>query len=377
MKNRIGIIALLLSALVFHDFFKIEAFKFGPLTLTYQRIIIMALMPMVLLPKFKINIRDKFLICIILFFLYGLFRISGNYREFLVIYFPLLTFILLYILIKNDFEIKFCINLFATSLIFFCFIGLIEFITGHHFVESYLKEDNTKWLATGMYYNENDFSAFITTMIFYMLLSNYSLGIKIISIAIGIFIVYTNESQICLLALITFAILYFSFRLENKKERLFLIICLILPVFLMRGVFIRIVMKSSLYWRFLMYKTGIQVCRNNLIFGTGIGNYENAMHTLGFIDSQNVSANPHCIILELSGQFGIIWTILLIILLISLFLFIYKSKFKKKVFLLGLVYIYPFIGIASSSSLGKNYTYLALLIPILLYKKQKVVNVKR
>lgn len=379
MKSKIGIIALLLSALVFHDFFKIEAFKLGPLTLTYQRIVIMALAPIILLPKFKINIRDRFLTIILIFSMYGLLRICGNYREFLVIYFPLITFILLYILTKKEKEIRFCINFFATTLIFFCFIGLIEIFTGYHFVESYLKETKTKWLAVGMYFNENDFAAFLTTLIFYMLLSNYSLFIKIVTIMVSVYIIYMNGCQICLLALLTYVLLYFVFRvfrIENKKTRLFLLIFSLIPILIMKRLFVQIILHSSLFARTVMYSIGIKVCKNNLLFGTGIGNYESAAKSLGLNISSSISANPHNLLLELAGQFGIIWIFFLIILLIKLFLYIYKSNYKHKILLFGLLYIYPFISIASSSALGKNYTYLALFIPLLLYRDYKYKVIK-
>ena len=371
MKSKICLLGILLSALVFHDFFKIEFFKLGPLTLTYQRIVIIVLCPIIFLPKFKINLKDRLFVGILIFFIYGLGRIGGNYREFITIYFPFFTFLLIYILISKNSEIKLVINFVATIYIFFCFIGLIEIISGLHFVETYL-EENTKLLAVGMYYNQNDFSAFLLTMIFYMFLSNYPMIIKLFTTLIAMYIIYMNGSQICILALLTFAILYLIFRIENKKTRLFFLFVSIFGVFFMKDVFIHVIQKSSFVWRLLMYETGIQVCKNNLFFGTGIGNYEVAMYSLGFVESHSMSASPHCLLLELAGQFGGIWSILFISLLIHLFLFVCKSKLKNKIFLLGMLYIYPFISIASSSSLDKNFTYLALLIPLLFYKRKRM-----
>ncbi|MBO4726824.1 MAG: O-antigen ligase family protein [Spirochaetaceae bacterium] len=376
MKSKLGFIALLMSALVFHDFFKIEAFKLGLLTLTYQRIVIIAIFPIILFSKLKINIKDNFLRIIIIFAIYGLLRICGNYREALVIYFPLITFILIYIIVNKESEISFCINFLATTFILFSIIGFIEIKTGYHFVETYHKS-NTKGLAVGMYYNENDFAAFLTTMIFYMLLSSFPILVKFFSISTAIYIIYLNGSQTCLLGIVTFVFLYFIFIIRDKNIRFIMFVTAIVLVCIFKKVFINIILKSSLHWRFLMYQTGVKVCMNNLFFGTGIGNYEKAMYDYGLVEAPFVSANPHNLFLELSGQFGIIWLILLIYLLIQLFLYLYKKINKNKLFLLGLLYIYPFVSIASSSSLGKNYTYLALLIPLVLLKKERSHRYKK
>lgn len=372
MNKRISLVIIFLSALILHDFLTLVLIKAGPLTLTYQRLIIIAFLPMLLLhQKFKFNLNDKFFLGIQIFFFYGFLRISGNYKEFLTLFFPLSTFIILYVLVKKESEIKICIDFLATMFIFFCIIGIVEIYTGIHFVKTYYEYSEGSGVAIGMYANPNDFAAFMTTMMFYMFISRYSLAIKVISTIAAMFIIYVNGSQICLLALLTYSILYLFNKVRNKKVRILVILCSILPIYIIRGVFVQIILKSSLYWRFLMYQSGIQVCKDNLIFGTGIGNYESAMLGLGFVETSSASANPHCLILELAGQFGIIWVLLLIILLIKLMMFVYKSNYKNKFLLGGLLYIYPFVSIASSSCLGKNYTYLALLIPLLLLKREK------
>ena len=362
------IIYLLLTGLAFHDFFKIESFKFFDITITYLRVALALSILLLLFTGKKLEKNDIVLKGFIIFAAYGLTRICGNYREFLNIYCVLVSFILLYAIINDKITIQRCINCLATIFIFFCIYGIIEIITGYHYVETYFGDENVKMLATGMYFNENDFSAYLSVMIFYMLLSRYNKYMKITSITVALIIIAINRSLICILGIISLLIFYWIFKKKDiifKKKRIAITIS---GIVFMTIPIIKIIQNSSWYWRLYMYKYGVLNCLDNFLLGTGIGNYEKGMISVGYTELLHSSANPHCFYLELAGEFGMIWLILIIVLLGYLIKHFSNIENQKNKYYIGLIYMFSFVGMASSSCLEKNYIYLALLLPLLVCK---------
>ena len=98
---------------------------------------------------------------------------------------------------------------------------------GQHFVENRLEiTEDERRIAFGMYYNENDFSAFLSVMAIYMLLSRFKIFTKIIFVAIAVTIISFNSSVICLLGLMSFAL--FVFILRRRTNRFFRLILVML-----------------------------------------------------------------------------------------------------------------------------------------------------
>lgn len=363
--TKTGVILLLLSGLVFHDFFALKFVKLGIITITYLRVILVVTIPLLLfLYKVRIRKNDLLAYVLLIFMAYGLTRIEGNFKEAFALYCPLVAFFILYFSIDDKKVIEKCIDFLAAMFIFFCLVGLIELLTGFHFVETRFKIMNDgKCVACGMYYNENDFSAFLSVMMFYLILSRYKLITKVVFISIAVIIISFNSSIICLLGLMTFVLI--AFILRRKTNRFIrLILILLLSVMLIKPV-TDMINSSSLWWRVYMYSIGIKNVINHVWFGTGIGNYSKGMIELGFDRSlAEASTDPHNLFYELAGVFGIVWAVLLIILLLKLLYFYYKKiNVKDYIYYFGLVYIVIFVGFASSSCMEKNYIYLALLIP--------------
>lgn len=363
-----AIIYLLLSGLAIHDFFTIEDFKIFGITVTYLRIVLAISIILLFFARKEIKKHDNILTVFVIFMIYGFTRISGNYKEFFNIYTVLVSFIILYALIDNNKTIEKCIHLLATFLIIFTLYGLFEIITGFHLVQTYFGDDNVKLLATGMYFNENDFSAYLSILIFYMLLSKYNKYTKVIFVGIAISIIIINKSLICLLGIVSFFLLYWLLKDRENNTRLKRGIFTILGIAIAINPITTMLKGSSWYWRLYMYKKGLLNCANHFVLGTGIGNYEKGMYSVGYIDYLYASPNPHCTYLELAGEFGIIWAILLIIIIVKLLNWYRKRLNKTNIYYFGIVYMFSFVCIASSSSLEKNYMYLALLFPLLYYK---------
>lgn len=382
--SKTGVILILLSGLVFHDFFALKYIKLGMITLTYLRVVLVFTVPLLLF-MYKVRIRKNDVLAYILmiFMAYGLTRIEGNFKEAFALYCPIIAFFILYFSIDDKKVIDKCINFLAVLFMFFCLVGLFEIISGVHFVETRLDiMEDDKRVAFGMYYNENDFSAFLSVMVIYLLLSRIKLITKLLFITMSLVIICFNSSIVCLLGLMSFALIAFILR-YRKHRFLRLILTILLSLLLIKPV-TDMVNSSSLWWRKYMYSFGIKNVMAHMWFGTGIGNYGKEMKAMGFDDTAYaVSADPHNLFYELAGVFGIVWAVLLIILLLKLLVFYFKkTNVKDYIYYLGLVYIVIFVGFASSSCMEKNYIYLALLIPVVYYRlctsnKEAALHFKR
>ena len=370
--TKTGVILLLLSGLVFHDFFILPGVKLGPITITYLRVILVVCIPLLLFfYKVKIRKNDVVAIILLIFMAYGLTRIEGNLKEAFALYCPLVAFFFLYFSIDEKRIIEKCIDFLAGLLIFFCFIGLFEIVTGIHFVETHLDLiDDKRVVACGMYYNENDFSAFLSVSIIFMLFSRFKTLTKCIFVAFAFVIICANQSIICILGLSSLALVFFI--VKKKINRVYRILAVIALILLMIKPFIDLLDSSSLWWRNYMYSFGIQNVISHMLIGTGIGKYAEGMFELGFRNDAafyGASADPHNLFYELAGTFGIVWAIFLILLLVKLLIWnLKRSYIKENLYSLGLVLIIPFVGLASSSCMEKNYIYLALLIPAVYYR---------
>lgn len=370
--TKTGVILLLLSGLVFHDFFILPGVKIGPITITYLRVVLVVCIPLLLFfYKVKIRKNDVVAIILLIFMAYGLTRIEGNLKEAFALYCPLVAFFFLYFSIDEKRIIEKCIDFIAGLLIFFCFVGLFEIITGIHFIETHLDLiDDKRVVACGMYYNENDFSAFLSVSIIFMLFSRFKILTKCIFVAFAFAIVCVNKSVICILGLSSLALVFFI--VKKKINRFYRILAVIALILLMIKPFIELVDSSSMWWRNYMYSIGIQNVISHMLIGTGIGKYAEGMFELGFNNDSafyGASADPHNLFYELAGTFGIVWAIFLILLLVKLLIWNMKRSYiKENLYSLGLVLIIPFVGLASSSCMEKNYIYLALLIPAVYYR---------
>ena len=199
--TKTGVILLLLSGLVFHDFFILPGVKLGPITITYLRVILVVCIPLLLFfYKVKIRKNDILAYFLIIFMLYGLTRIEGNLKEAFALYCPLIAFFILYFTIDDKSTIHKCVDFLAGMLIVFCCVGWFEIISGIHFVSTHLDlYDELKHVACGMYYNENDFSAFLSVLILYMIISKFRKHIKVIFVLIAFGIICVNQSVVSII----------------------------------------------------------------------------------------------------------------------------------------------------------------------------------
>ena len=382
--NKTRVILLLLSGLVFHDFLAVPEFKIGVITITYLRVMLIVCIPLLIfLYKIRIYKNDYLAYGFILFMLYGLTRIEGNFKEAFSLYCPLVAFLILYISIHGKELLDKCIDFLSSMLVVFCFLGLFEIVTGIHFVETHLELVNdNRVVACGMYFNENDFSAFLSVLIVYMIQSSFKKYTKVFFVVFAFVIVCINRSVICIIGLVSFLLVIFI--LKSKHNRMFRLVGVALLLFITIKPVIDLINSTSFWWRSYMYSFGIKNVISHMLIGTGIGKYSDGMINVGYdLSYRGASADPHNLFYELAGTFGIVWAILLIVYLIKLMFWnLNRVSNNENLYVFGLVYIIPFVGLASSSCMEKNYIYLALLIPAIYYRlytcnDETVIRIKK
>lgn len=264
--------------------------------------------------------------------------------------FFILFFILIYLIIKfmNTVEIAKSINdIFFVFTIIVTSIGLIEILTGFHLPTSRLMDfDNTVGntrVATGPFYNENDFSVFLSICFPFIMqrIFKSSLINKLTSailLSIMIIIVIINDAKLVLIAMgIQFLILLFVLNISILRKFMITIFSVILIMLVVSNnpqitdSFNTIKndlnnQGGSTYIRINLIKNALYLASESNYLGIGIDNFplivktNKIVPTFGFTD-------PHNWWMELLVEQGII------IFTIFIYLFIWMLKFLLKIYL--------------------------------------------
>ena len=278
-------------------------------------------------------------------------------KAIMLIVLGFLSLITILTLSEDETLIRFEIRICKFILVILMILALYEIVSGNHlpvskFCDSaYLKSRNisanTKiHLATGVFYNENDFSAFIS--IFSPLFFDFFQGNKIksffnlVGIFLIVFIFIINDAWICWIAFLMSLILYLIMRPQKPfyKSIAFLSFVIIIKRFglymITRLVYIfaKITGNRSLLNRGEKFQ--IEKSKFNDILSEQINNSENGvgsafrrMYTYGesikhtFLDTygfgygpgsfsnfstslndKNMLLNPHCMWIEILAEYG-------------------------------------------------------------------------
>lgn len=302
-------------------------------------------------------------------FIYSFFRIDLNHlKDFIDFAFCIINFISLYILTNENDEKKFVIKCISILLIIITIFSIIEIITGIHFGYSRFNGHNVPFVAVAQFFNENDLSAFLGILLPVFNLSDIRKEIKIMISIIILFIIILNKSLFVLGSLIVCCIIYiFVYIFQKINNKKFLIISTsLLFIFSKNSIINYLMSSSSLIYRQHMYKYGLRNCIEHFWIGNGIGNYEEGMYSVGYYTLQYSSANPHCLLLEIWGEFGFfVFIFFLLYLCYKIFNSFYQF-FKKNIIsnwlILCIPIIYIFSIFSSSSCIEKSYTWLGLII---------------
>ncbi len=290
--------------------------------------------------------------------------------------------------------IRFLFSAFRAIILVFVLLGLLEIITGKHlavsryadptFLISLGLESKTIKMATGLYFNENDFSAVICLFspLFYLRRhsSYFDKLLSIFTLASITLISLVNDSWISLFAVLVG--LVYCFCVSNSKSRvrgrLLGILLFLLAAYFGGGIYVAVShqfhaasqQRGSLFLRLNTYLVSI---RETIIqtygFGFGVGSYSNVMVQLR---EPQVLLNPHSLWIEIFTQYGVIVFTLFALFLNNIFRSLYKkyvSQAKNNYLLmsvLAMFVIFMMVAFSSSSWLKSSVMWIPIALSLAL-----------
>lgn len=262
----------------------------------------------------------------------GLYGISGRNNGFLT-HISYVILMMAAILIVNAYSIK---KIVDTTLLIGWVVLIYGFLQKLKLVEiANITGFNNR--STGFFGNINFYSAFIALMtiinfslLFDNLKSNLNKLIRVTYICLGIIGIYTSESQqgFLVLAVGLSIVFYVKLKLLNKKIFLYAFTTSIIPFFtlVVLGIFqigpiAKYVYEKSISYRGYYWRAGINIFKENILFGTGFDGYRDwyrrfrepaAVLVLGPKDLAD-SAHNYFIDLAVSGGVFLLITYLILI----------------------------------------------------------------
>lgn len=277
------------------------------------------------------------------------------------------------------------INIFAFAEIAFIALGFFEIITGMHLPVSMLEDigriaeniNADRNVATGIMYNVNDFSAFLTILLPFCMMRKW---VRWPAITGVIIINHINDANICNLAVIAgiglHLVLIHKVTQDKRLKILFLSAVAILSIIIFFellgfSMFTRINIVSrielmvenaknlngSLYARLIMYKDLIEATIST--YGMGLGPRTISVY-FDLYPSKSKLVNPHSLPLEILAQYGIVIFSWFCVRVYCMFREAYdklkKNRDNQYYYLaLELLTLYIIGSFASSSFLGYSY----------------------
>lgn len=277
--------------------------------------------------------------------------------------------------------------------------GCIECLTGIHLPMSIFRDDNivrhvSQYSATGIFYGENDFSAFLTCLLPIMF---YRKRGRLLSIfmALGvIYICYINDANICLMALMVGVGYYFIFIKKYGKNRGIIVRCCLLTLVIGLLMYIWINLKElakssnllfviytqysnislssgSMYSRIVIYLDSLKAAVYTFFLGIGPSAFSNYFYTY---PSKSGLVNPHNLYLEMLVEYGLIITVAFVAGLIKMIHGLRRkaigchNKSVRLKYIAGceMLVMYSMVCIAPSSFIGYAWQWIILTIGIAL-----------
>lgn len=396
MTNTDRILILIYSILPLCGHISVTRFSLFGVTLTPYRVLIPLLLFLFLVPRLEFDqgvvvkvyhgkqqVRFFYTLCFM--FIYGVFSLVFSpyvsmHEGFLELFNMFLGILSIFIiceisLIKDGMRLLF--SAFRAIICVFVLLGLFEIVTGIHlftsryadpiFLSNEGLESQTIHIATGLFYNENDFSAIISLFspLFYLKKhsSYFQKLLSIVMLASTMFILKVNDSWICLFAvLVGFVYNLYIVKLKNRSRGwLFGVLVLFILAFWGKRIYLEVLyqfhaasqQRGSLYFRLNTYLVSI---RETIVqtygFGFGPGSFANVMAQLR---NPNILINPHSLWVEIFTQYGVIVFASFVILLYSLFRRYYKQFLRQTknddllASVLSMLIIYVLVAFSSSS----------------------------
>lgn len=291
------------------------------------------------------------------------------------------------------------------SIIFWIYIvlvvfGIYETLTGFHLQVSKFSDQSAIYLAnetkyaTGIFYAENDFCAFLTCFCPIMIYKKRRCLLGVFGIIGTIYINFVNDANICTIAMLVGAVFYIVFikQYGRRAQRIMRLgvggMFIIAAIAIWNNIdtlsanntllyVIRIQQlnfgrsQGSLYHRIMMYKDSLQAAFDTFFIGTGSASFSNY-----FISHTSVSGlvNPHNLYLEVLVEYGLIIMISFAVGIFKLIIVIRKKLLRnydkstrwRLISGCEMLVIYSIACLAPSSFLGYAWQWILITIGILL-----------
>lgn len=413
MTSTDRVLILIYSYLPLCGHISITGLKLFGITVTPYRALIPLIFMLFLVPRLEFDRgvlikiyhgkqQIRFCLTVGIMFFYGVISLFGSpyvvmregYLELYNIFLGILSvFIVCEIsLIKGG--IQFLFNAFRAIILVFVLLGLLEIVTGKHlavsryadpaFLSSLGFESKTIKMASGLYYNVNDFSAVISLFspLFYFR-RHASYFVKILSIITLVsitFILLVNDSWISLFAFLVGFVYYFF--ASNSKSRarglLFGVLGFLLVAYLGGEIYVAVShqfhaasqQRGSLFLRLNTYLVSV---RETIIqtygFGFGVGSFSNVMEQLR---EPHVLVNPHSLWIEIFTQYGVIVITLFASFLLNIFRSLYRKHISQAknnyllISVLAMFIIFIMVAFSSSSWLKSSVMWLPIALSLAL-----------
>lgn len=350
--------------------------------------------------KMQISVLLFLLLWICLAFFQIIYLISVDFKdalkEIIYILFGALIWWNMFLYIDNNERLMATFRYIKYFIVILILFGALEQITGIHWPISRFNDlssiqhewktwgvtqETYKYISTGPFYNENDFSAALTIFFPFLFYGNKNKKEKIVSYLLAlecICIILLNGSIISLGALMLFIIFKIWGKLTSEFKIIgaYIIFAIFIVVSSKIDMIISILQKTSLSIRLELYKASFELCIKNILFGVGPGKFEEA------IKSYNISSgiiNPHNYFLEILSQYGIFIFLMFLAIIFVILLRLDKGwNIRECHICKEVIILYIISSFAPSSFLDKSFSWLPIAIGIitisLIYKEKKYVK---
>lgn len=407
--KKICLVVLIMSIFFPYSF---QGIKIVGITLTTQRLV----MPIILAYCFYIkkgiflykknSMLYQWIIFLLLWITLGTvlmgicdyISIKSGIKEILSLVYGVLLLFMLSILIENKEELEFSFKVVRIMCIFFVLFGIIEILTGFHFVNSIYYDEEAIYLkyisrgleidnrmATGFFYGVNDFASFLGVFSVFLFVKNKTISDKILNLIVLtllIIILVVNDANIVLTAVVLgeATYVYLNMIKSNLKKKIciafgvIMILSTVVCLYCTLGGKIALgdgvlanqfenyqLNQGSLFARITIYKDAFEASLKNYFMGYGPASFMNYF-------SQNKSksglVNPHALVFEILFQYGglvlLVFCGLVYALIKKNLVFYIKNREKEYLIILISLIIYILVSFSPSSFL----TYVYQWIPI-------------
>lgn len=332
-------------------------------------------------------------------------------KELLVLFLSCMTVISVYIVSRRNCW-DYIIMGMKIAVLVTIIIGVCEIFSGRHLITSrfydpeYVKmvfettgENALEYrirIAASVFYNENDFSAFVSIMspLFAADIAckeRFKRYLGLIVTGMIYFVLYSNDAFICLISTVIALVVFLIFSHANRRTCILTalsfiairLIILILPLIKSLGYDPSTALEASLFeqynnmemgygsmlLRFNTYKVTLrETFLNTKGLGFGAGSYYNYFNK--FAESEIMMRNPHNYWLEVLSEYGVIIFAVYVVLLTLLFYVLIRrvTKFDrpKAAMIIGMGSALIFASVAPSSYLMQTYYWIPIALAIYL-----------